>query len=247
MARNLQVGETVYVSRARLGLGANAPSAFLQAEVMDLQDRSVRVKLPDGTWSDGVATSAVHRNIGVLILRIGDFATETTLLDPLAKSVLQYFRLLLSDDMVCLCRCRSMEELKHFWQQLHGAYSHVVIIGHGKQSAIQFGVNGWLTAQSIIEILESSNPGPKSFLSLCCKTGYAAFAKPFSQSSICDSLIAPFHSVHGAVASQFCQTYFAHHLLSGDTVRVAFTHSRTAIPGGTHFRLWQKGNVTGDE
>ncbi len=247
MASNLQVGETVFVPRARLDLDENAPSAFLQTEVMQIVDRSVIVKLESGLWSKPVATSAVHRNTAVLILRIGDFNTETTLLEPLTKSVLQYFRLLMPDEFVYACRLRSKEELKHYWGKLHGGYSHVVIIGHGSENGIHFGVGGLLDAGTMLAILGECEPTPKTFVSLCCKTGYAAFSKPFSESSLCQSLVAPFHSVHGAIASQFCQTFFSYHLLSGETTKIAFKHSRNAVPGATHFRLWQDGKVTGIE
>src|SRR5262249_54774627 len=82
----------------------------------------------------------------------------------------------------------------------------------------------------------------KNFVSLCCKTGYAAFAQTFSgRSDVCNLITAPFHSVHGAIASQYCQTLFAYHLLEGETFRVAFRHARDSIPGGTVFRLWQHG------
>lgn len=246
MAKNLQVGETVFVPRARLRLDPNAPSAFLRTDVVDVVDRSVRVNLTNGTLSDPVAISAVHRNVGVLILRVGDFETETTLLEPLAKSVLQYFRLLLPDDMVLCHRLRSIQELTYYWQKLHGGYSHVVLIGHGRQDAVCFGSDGWINAADLLAVLGSGNPTPKLFMSLCCRTGYAAFGKPFSRAAVCHSLVAPYHSVHGAIASQFCQTFFAHHLLSGETPRIAFRHAREAIPGGVHFRLWQGGTVTGE-
>lgn len=58
--------------------------------------------------------------------------------------------------------------------------------------------------------LESLAPEtrPKTFVSLACLTGRAEFAKNFSQNQICRDLIAPFQSVHGAAASQFCQRLF---------------------------------------
>lgn len=52
-------------------------------------------------------------------------------------------------------------------------------------------------------------------------------------------MIAPFQDVHGAVASQFCQSYFAYHLLEGETIVVAYRHARKAIAGGAIFRHWQ--------
>jgi hypothetical protein len=131
MARNLTVDEEVYVPRARLGIDVNAPSALYKTHVREVVARSVRVDLPNGAgWSRPIASSAVHRNVGVLVVRIGDFDTEFALLDPLAKSVLQYFRVLLAE-AVELCEVRSMVEFRQFWTAHHGAYSHVILIGHG--------------------------------------------------------------------------------------------------------------------
>src|SRR5689334_19398851 len=88
MAQNLQIGDQVFISRNRLGLDPNSPSAFYKTTVREVVDRSVKVDLPGGELSEIIGTSAVHRNIGVLIFRIGDYQTELSLLDPLAKSVL---------------------------------------------------------------------------------------------------------------------------------------------------------------
>lgn len=245
MANKFQIGEYVFVPRSRLGLSVDAPSAFLGAEVVTISKRSIQVKLPDGLWSDEIGTSACHRNIGVLLFRIGDFNTETGLLEPLAKSVIQYFRLLLNDEMVRICRIRSLHELSHYWGQLHGAFSHVVLIGHGRPNAIQFGVDGWVESSRVIDLMQLPNPTPKTFLSLCCQTGYASFSKEFSRAKFCNAIIAPFHSVHGAIASQFCQTFFTQHLLDGLTFKVAFKHAQLTVSGGKHFRFWKNGQVTG--
>lgn len=75
----------------------------------------------------------------------------------------------------------------------------------------------------------------KTFISLCCKTGFKAFGGTYSEATICEYFIAPFHSVHGVVASQFCQSFLAYHLLDGETVGVAFRHAREATPGGGKF------------
>ena len=81
----------------------------------------------------------------------------------------------------------------------------------------------------------------KNFISLCCNTDYKSFGGEMSRKAICNSFVAPFREVHGAVASQFCQTYLAHHLLEGVRPSVAFARARLAVPGGTSFRLWQGG------
>ncbi len=247
MVQNLQVGETVYVPRARLGLDANSPNAFHRTTVREVVNRSVRVDMPDGNWSDAVASSVVHRNVGLLICRIGDFQTELALLDPLAKSLLQYFRLLVPDDMVQLCEVRALQEMSQYWGQVHAAYSHVILIGHGRADGVLFGVGGWADAEKLVALLSEPNPTPKTIVSLCCQTGYADFSKSFSEADVCHALVSPFHSVHGAIASQFCQSFFAHHLLVGETPRIAFRHAREATPGSTRFRIWENGRVTGGE
>ncbi len=240
MARNLQVNEQVYVPRTRIGISADAPSAFYRTTVLTVSGRSVEVQLPNGQ-PQSVAASAVRRNIGVLVLRIGDFDTEDSLLDPMAKSILQYCRLLLDDDMVRLREVRSVAELQRYWTQEHAVYTHVVILAHGREDAVHFGVDGWRTGAELGVDLSVNGVGPKTFVSLACKTGYAGFGKPLSNSSVAKMVIAPFHSVHGALASQFCQTLLAYNLLAGETIGVAFKHARAGVAGSPSFRLWQGG------
>lgn len=244
MARDLKVGETVYIPRSRLNLPQDGPDAFYRTRVQEVDGRSIRVALAGGDWSQPVATSAVHRSIGVMLLRIGDFQTEATLLDPLAKSILQYLRLLLTDDYVILRSVRSVAEMVKYWTQDHGAFSHVIIVGHGRRDGIQFGVDGWQSAAQLSASLTVPGVTPKHFISLCCQTGYAAFAQSFSRQPVCQTVAAPFHSVHGAVASQFCQTLLAYHLLEGETMGVAFRHARTSVPGSVSFRIWENGSLT---
>ncbi|PND54337.1 hypothetical protein CRM90_28405 [Mycobacterium sp. ENV421] len=54
-------------------------------------------------------------NLGFVLVRIGDFLTEATLLDPLAKSVLQYLRLMLPDDLITFLKVRTLNELQEWW------------------------------------------------------------------------------------------------------------------------------------
>jgi hypothetical protein len=127
------------------------------------------------------------------------------------------------------------------WQKEQAAYSHLVLIGHGKEDAIKFGVDDWIRADSLADILTGGNQ--KTFISLCCKTGNAAFAKKFSVQSNCGAFIAPFHGIHGAVASQFCQTFYSYNMLKGNTIPIAFKKARDAVVQGTSFRLWKNGNM----
>jgi hypothetical protein len=245
MAKNLQPEEDVYVPWSRLpnfGAGDDHPSAFYKTKVVEVVDRSVRLQLPNGAISAPLGSSAIHRNIGILVVRIGDFGTEFILLDPLAKSVLQFSRLLVNDD-VRLLEVRTLAELEHCWTKDHAVYRHVVFVGHGSQNGIHFGTEGERSAAQIVQTLTTDNVAPKIFISLCCQTGFAAFGKAFSKAPFCEAIVAPYHSIHGAVASQFCQTFLAFHLLDGRTTSVAFNQSSEAIPGGKSLRLWQNGKL----
>ena len=114
MAQGLKAGDWVYASKARLELPADGPSAFVRVKVQSVVERSLIVELPGGTLSEPIASSSVHTNVGIQIVRVGDFDTEVSLLDPLAKSLLQFSRLLVSDDSVVLREVRSREELRSF-------------------------------------------------------------------------------------------------------------------------------------
>jgi hypothetical protein len=242
MAQDLAVGDTVYVPCARFGL-SEQPLALYELRVEQVHGRSVEVSLPAGQPSRCIAASLVHKNIGIAVLRIGDFVNELALLDPLAKSIFQYCRLLLHDSMVKLQDVRSLAELSRWWAANHRAFSHIVIIGHGQSNGIRFAVDDWVGAQSLGAHLPCPATQRKVLLSLCCHTGYAEFGQTASQEDMCSAFVGPFHSVHGAIASQFCQTFLAYQLLEGETPAVAFRHARNAVPGSTSFRFWQKGRL----
>lgn len=243
MAASLNVGNAVYVPCAAFPELADRDTALYRTEVVAVQNRSVRVRLPSGAHSELIGSSRVHRDVGVLVIEVGDFTTEAALLDPLAKSVLQFLRLLIPDDQVRSVKVRSRSELRKFWEMNQGAYSHVVLIGHGGKDLLGFAVDGDVSVADVIQSFEILNAQPKTFVSLACKTGYVSFGGKFSRSVICKEFIAPFHSVHGAIASQFCQTFFTSHFLEGKSAKVAFNHARINVPGGVSFRLWSNGNM----
>jgi hypothetical protein len=244
MAIALRVGEEVFIPSSLLDEVPEQPSAFLRRPVMEVAARTVRVEV--GGASHWVASSKCQRNIGLLIFCIGDLETESTLLDPLAKSVTQFCRLLASDDYVRFYKIRSVAELQSIWIREHGAYSHVLIIGHGNGTGLNFAVDGWRSARELAEVLDVAGVDPKIFLSLTCKAGQAAFGRPFSEMRVCAEFIGAFHSVHGAIASQFVQSFLVYHLLEGETIKVAFRHSRHRVPGSTSFRLWRNGILNTD-
>lgn len=239
MAIALQVGEEVFIPASLLEGAPEQPSAFVRRPVLEVANRTVRVEVAgEAHW---VASSKCQRNIGLLIFCIGDLETEATLLDPLAKSVTQFCRLLASDDYVRFYKIRSVAELQSIWIREHGAYSHVLFIGHGDGTGLNFAVDGWRSAVQLAAVLDIEGVDPKIFLSLTCKAGQAAYGRTFSRMRICAEFIGAFHSVHGAIASQFAQSFLVYHLLEGETIKVAFRHARSRVPGSTSFRLWRNG------
>jgi hypothetical protein len=237
----LQIGEQVFVRRSLLGLEDNDISPFYRTTVKARKDRSVRVDKPDGTLSDKIATSKVAKNFGVLIVRIGDF-NEDGLLDPLAKSILHYCRMLLPGDSVRLIELRTEAELVALWDSFHGMCQQVVLVGHGGASGFLFG-NQNIDPSRLAAIFGAPNPTPKEFISLGCQTGMAPFGKAFSVSPCVSHFIAPFHSVHGCVASLFTQTYLNERLLASCSTKVAFNHARDHLLGAVSFRLWRHGKL----
>lgn len=236
--------DKVFVPSSKFEALATHPTAFYETRVAEVVGKRMRVKLPKQVISDWIGSSLCHRNIGILICTIGDLETEHTLLDPLTKSVLQFCRLLVDDDSVRHYKVRSLAEFKYVWQREQAAYSHVILIGHGAEDGVIFHIDGKVSAEAFDEATTSRGASRKTFISLCCKTGFKAFGGTYSKATICEHFIAPFHSVHGVVASQFCQSFLAYHLLDGETVGVAFRHAREATPGGASFRLWENGNLT---
>lgn len=247
MSKGLKKDEQVYVPLVRLGVDRQTESAFLRTKVLaDVQpkQRSVTVDLLDGGRTATVATSAVHRNIGVAIYAIGDIASEHSLIDPLRKSVLHYLRLVLPADALHARSVRSLAELRECWSKHDlGGVSHIILIGHGSDQGLTFAVDGEVPAEEVGKTFKVQGHVATTFISLCCRTGFADFAKNFYKGFGDCVFIAPFHSVHGAIASQFVQTYLGHHFLDGKTFKVAFNKAQDDIPSGVQFRFWQNGSL----
>lgn len=235
--------ERVFVPASKFDELVGYPTAFYETRVTEVNGKRLRVALPNGATSDWIGSALCHRNVGILILTIGDLETEIPLLDPLAKSVLQFCRLLVDDGSVRHYKVRSVHELRYIWQRDQILFSHIVLIGHGDVDAVIFHVDGRVSPHLLDQATQFRGALQKTFISLCCKTGYRSFGGVFSEATICEHFIAPFHSVHGAIASQFCQSFLAYHLLEGQTVGVAFRHAREATPGSTSFRLWKNGTM----
>lgn len=229
------VGERVWVSSVHLP--GTQPFALMERKVLSVVDRSITVD--DG--SDGVvkvSTRSAHsRSLGFLVLRIGDLATEDTLLDPLAKSVLQYLRLLISDTEIRMLHVRTETEVRAFMASHGAAFSHVLLVGHGTPtSLLAMGVP--LSGAEVGSMLDVG--APKVVISLACSTGKTAFARQLSSSHSCREYVAPFREAHGAAASLYLQALLHRHLLMGHEFRTAARLSNQDLEG-THFRHWRNG------
>lgn len=198
------------------------------------------MELEGGTRSPLIPKSRILPQCGLAVVRIGDFATEVTMLDPLAKSVTQFSRLLLEDSGVRLLEARSLPELSTWWTQNGAVYTHVLLIGHGAADGVLFGVGGKASPGEFASAFSGGGSG-KTLISLACLTGRKEFAKPVSLSPPFKRVIAPFQSVHAAIASQFAQTYLASHLLMGRTPKIAWRDARRSTPGTDSFRMWVNG------
>lgn len=241
MSQKFIEGDTVYIPSSLLPDGDSYSTSIYKTSVTQTKAKSVKVLLRDGSNSDWIASSKPHKNLGIAIITIGDFSTEETLLNPLAKSILQLSRLLLDDGSVTSIRIRAIGELGAWWATNQSAYSHIIFIGHGSQNDIFFAYGGPRTPIDFQRRVLSAAQTKKTFISLCCETGKNSFASAFSAIPACGHLIAPFHSIHGAAASQFFQTYMCWHLLYGKTTKVAFNKAASTVPGTDIFRLWKDG------
>lgn len=248
MATKFTTGEQVYVPATSLTSPSAHPYALVPRTVLGQTGRKILVDdAPPAGHTTGVASSKVHgTQLGFLVLRVGDFVTEPTLIDPLGKSVLQFLRLLLSDDHVRSYSIRTTGELETLWAADHNLFSHVVVIGHGSPAGLGF-IGQTVTGAGLADLLISSaGPSltPKTFVSLACATGRQAFAGGFSSEEACCRLfVAPFHQVHGAAASNFFQSFLAALLLEGKPAQTAFRASSRGIVSGSHFRLWKQGSL----
>jgi hypothetical protein len=238
-----QVGQEVLVPAASIGSAGDGP-ALLERLVLDTSGRSIFVDGIDNTVKR-VPSKFVHREFGLALIRVGDFRSESTLLDPLVDSLGAYFNLLLPLERHWIWKIRTLDELEEQWETNHSLLTHVVLIGHGSSKAFDF-VGGAMTGDELGAALTALAPAtpPKDFISIACETGRSPFAKHFSQTPICQSILGAFQEIHGAVALQFVETYFSSLLLIGSSSRVALRRAQEGLPSGTHFAEWRDGRKT---
>ena len=243
---HMAVNEKVWVSTSLTGED-DAPHAMVLRKIVAVEDRSIKVEGANGTVSEFFGAHRAYKELGalgVLVLTIGDFATEAATLEPLRKTVLQYLRLLLPDDMLLGVMVRGEAELRAAWGRYEATRRYIVLIGHGSGEGLAFGAEGDdLPGDEVAALLKPAREEEKKvFVSLACQTGTAPFARSFSQAPHCEALIAPMQSIHAAVAALFCHAFFGAHFLDFRSLKVAFNKS-VMTPGAQRgtFRFWRNG------
>ena len=245
MTKHLQPGDTVYVPYNKVDPSHIKGSAFFSTKVHAVNKRSVCVDKPSNhAETIDIASALVHRRIGVAIVRLGDYDSEVGLLDLIASSLNRYFKILLDSSEVRVLYIRSLAELRALWKPpLINIFGHVILIGHGSPTSVMTLVDNAITPIDLANAFSSVDSYKYVFTSLCCETGIRSFAMDFSKANQCEAFIAPFHTVHGAAAVQFCINFHTQFLLTGKPLKPAYKWARTGLPTGISFRLWKDGKI----
>lgn len=238
MATKFHVGDQVWVPSTKLG--GSLPYALTSREVKGQRNRSVTVDAQGGATVN-VSSRLVHPNtLGFLILTLGDFATEATLLDPLAKSTLQFMRILVPDDVLHSVKLRTENELRQY-MQLHGrGISHVILIGHGTANSLVTAA-GRMEATSFVSAMDTYSVD-RTLISMACKTGQKGFSGVVSSADGWRDCVAPHQEIQGAGASLYAQFLLHTHLLHGHEFK-ASARLADAATEGIKFRHWRNGRL----
>lgn len=247
MATDLRIGEHVYVPTFKIeNYRGDGFLTHVHVEIKEFEKNSAIFFYNNVRHK--VSKSFCYRDVGVLLITIGDFSTEDTTLDPLRKSVFNYLKLIVDTELIRELKVRSLKEIDIFWKKHHPNYSHVIVIGHGEGDGILFVTESEkcdcaVDAEKFMSQFSVDGMRSKIFINLVCHSGRSVFAREASKFEFCEGFICPFDAVHSAISSQFLQTFFALHFLQGRTVQVAFKKAIKMIVGAVKFRYWKNGSI----
>jgi hypothetical protein len=238
-----KINDKVFVPVERVAAGTSCPFPVVTGIVDSIKGRSVTVNCPYGIGLQEIASSAVHSaSLSVCIIRVGDFQTEASLLDPITKSIRHFLRLLISDDQVSLNYVRSLEEFLDVFNRTSPSFTHYIIVGHGSSSGnLIFSLGEYCSAKKLADSMTTMTTNTHDFLWLCCHSGDAKFARPLSAAPFCRNHVGSYRALNGATASHFAQAFFIRHLLQGCSFRIAFKKALAGLPTTDHFRHWMAG------
>ena len=235
-------GEYVWVSATKLSGEQTYALVKRQVQGTKYGGRSIVIDDCDGKTIE-VSSRLAHRgDLGFLLLRVDDLDSEATLLDPLSKSILQFLRLLVQEDLVRLLEVRTRKEIERFMASDGAAYTHVILVGHGRSNAVKLAFGEWLEVDDFANIMTAGKKD-RVVISLACHTGKQTFGRTMSVHKNIREFVAPKAAVHGASASLFVQQLLSLHLLEGREFETATRNASTSVPGGgfVHWRDGKRG------
>lgn len=190
------------------------------------------------------------KDVGVLIIKIGDLQSEEATLNPLSDSINLFFKLFFpNSSLFTYSQIRTYKE----FETIMGVYTfpYIILIGHSSSapnsnnSTVLKFIDKEISAKELSTTIFDKNGvyqnNNVTIISLVCQTGKSDFAKILSASYKVKSVIAPYQNLHIAIASQFCQTFFLYHFLEGSQLKTAYKKAYNAVPDATSFKLWIKG------
>jgi len=240
---SINEGEFVYVPCNCAPEFNSCHEALVRAEVLNIEGETIKVNIGEGTETQAIDISKVHKNPSILILCLGDIVSESQNLDPLAKSILHYCRLFHRDGgQVKYYKTRSIDDLKDIWNEYGKTFSIIIFISHGCTEGFTFGLKHvCISAKELKSVFTLDEEQNKLFISLSCQTGCGDFGSAISNTKFCKEFIGPDSNIHSALASQFCQTFLANYLMDGSNIIESFKKAKKAIPGTMSFNLFLDG------
>ena len=167
----------------------------------------------------------------MLVIRIGDFGSEHSLLDPLAASVADGARLLFPGNTVRLESLRTLPGLEIVWHDAHAVVSTLILVGHGKSDGLLFG-RYWASADEIVEKLRPCVPhlgfSNLRIISLCCRTGLTGIASGVSSGLGC-SWVGPTEAALGSECASFVGSLLTSHYQGGYQWLTAMKRTRESF------------------
>jgi hypothetical protein len=266
MAKNLKIGETVFVPRTLLCFDRNGhPYSSRQAAIqsndvnaysiyfrtkVDAVDRA-QAQITVSNWTGKSVT--IHARdalrvqaIGIIVINDGaPTLTGKSMLDHLAEAYSSYAQLLLPSSEVIRINATSKATLKQEWITKSDKFHFAIIIAHGHVNGegLAFNVDGLVSSSDLADIFSTTN-NPKTFISAACYTGTIGFAGIFSANRrACNSFIGPNEALHSSIACHFINTFLTFRLLAGLGTQEAWSRARLSVPDCNTMNYWKEGKL----
>jgi hypothetical protein len=265
--KNLKKDQLVYVPAKSVKIDPlEYPSAMVSCKVSEVKRNNVVLyDIPTKKHDlETVKSGILRRKLGILILRVGDYNSEDSLLDPLFNAVCSISSLLLTSDSIFALKIRTFKELQYYWIKYNASISHIVIIGHGykdqglvfgnkpdSQCLIDYNKNSRnpknesdfleiVSADQVINTLQLNNGSNQGvdIISLSCFTGMRSFGKKIGGAPFCSFFAGARKAVNPMDAIYFYNEFVTEYFLNGAKVKDAFEKANVK----SEFAMWSKQN-----